>query len=43
MVDGVGTTRYAYDRVSQLLSEDDPWDSDTVSYTNSNRLRTFNF
>ena len=40
MMDTLGTTRYAYDRVSQLLSEDGPWDSDTVSYTISNRLRT---
>jgi RHS repeat-associated protein len=40
MVDAVGTTRYNYDLAGQLLSEDGPWDSDTVSYTYSNRLRT---
>ena len=27
MIDTLGTTRYAYDRVSQFLSEDGPWDS----------------
>ena len=40
MVDAVGTTRYAYDAVGQILSEDGPWDNDTVSYTYANRLRT---
>jgi RHS repeat-associated protein len=40
MVDGIGTTRYSYDSVGQLLSEDGPWTSDTVSYTYANRLRT---
>jgi len=40
MVDAVGTTRYAYDTVGQVLSEDGPWDNDTVSYTYANRLRT---
>jgi RHS repeat-associated protein len=39
-VDGVGVTRYSYDAVGQLLSEDGPWDNDTVSYTYTNRLRT---
>ena len=39
MVDAVGTTVYGY--ASQLLtSEDGPWDSDTVSYTYNNRLRS---
>ena len=40
MVDGVGTTRYGYDDVGQLLSEDGPWANDTVSYTYNNRLRS---
>jgi RHS repeat-associated protein len=40
MVDGVGTTLYGYDAVGQVLSEDGPWPSDTVSYTYANRLRT---
>ena len=40
MVDGVGTTRYSYDNVGQLLSEDGPWNDDTVSYIYANRLRT---
>lgn len=39
LVDGVGTTRYAYDAVGQALSEDGPWNSDTVSYNYTNRLR----
>ena len=39
MVDAVGTTVYSYDGASQLLSEDGPWASDTVSYTYNNRLR----
>ena len=36
MVDGVGTTRYTYDAAGQLLSEDGPWDNDTVSYSYNN-------
>jgi RHS repeat-associated protein len=40
MVDGVGTTVYSYDAVGQILSEDGPWASDTMSYTYNNRLRT---
>ena len=40
MVDSVGTTKYNYDSVGQLLSEDGPWNSDTVSYSYANRLRT---
>ena len=40
MVDGVGTTIYGYDAAGQLLSEDGPWTSDTVSYSYANRLRT---
>jgi RHS repeat-associated protein len=39
MVDTVGTTVYSYDPAGQVLSEDGPWDSDTVSYTYQNRLR----
>ena len=39
MVDAVGTTVYGYDAAGQLLSEDGPWSSDTVSYTYANRLR----
>lgn len=40
MVDGVGATVYNYDGAGQLLSEEGPWSSDTVSYTYQNRLRT---
>jgi hypothetical protein len=40
LVDGVGTTIYGYDAVGQLLSEDGPWVSDTVTYDYTNRLRT---
>jgi RHS repeat-associated protein len=40
MVDAIGTTRYSYDAAGQLLSEDGPWESDTVSYSYNNRLRT---
>jgi hypothetical protein len=32
MVDAVGTSRYTYTDFGALLSEDGPWDSDTVSY-----------
>ena len=39
MVDGVGTTRYSYDAVGQLLSEDGPWTNDTVTYIYTNRFR----
>ncbi len=39
MVDGVGTTLYGYDAVGQVLSEDGPWNDDTVNYTYTNRLR----
>jgi RHS repeat-associated protein len=39
MVDAAGTTRYTYNTVGQLLSEDGPWADDTVSYTYANRLR----
>jgi RHS repeat-associated protein len=40
MVDGIGSTAYAYDTVGQVLSEDGPWPNDTVSYSYANRLRT---
>ena len=40
MVDGVGNTTYGYDAAGQLLNEDGPWASDTVSYTYNNRLRS---
>jgi RHS repeat-associated protein len=39
MVDGLGTTRYAYDAAGQLLTEDGPFTSDTVTNTYSNRRR----
>src|ERR1051326_7995528 len=38
--DAVGTTHYTYDSVGQLLSEDGPWNDDTVSYSYANRRRT---
>jgi RHS repeat-associated protein len=40
MVDAAGTTRYSYDAVGQVLSEDGPCNDDTVSYTYTNRLRS---
>jgi YD repeat-containing protein len=40
MVDAVGTSGYSYDAANELLSEDGPWASDTVSYTYNNRLRS---
>ena len=30
-MDALGTTRYTYDAVGQLLTEDGPFDSDTVT------------
>lgn len=33
MVDGIGTTRYAYTSTGNLQSEDGPWDNDTVTYS----------
>lgn len=39
MVDAVGTSIYSYNPIGQILSEDGPWASDTVSYTYTNRLR----
>ncbi len=40
MVDGAGTTRYPYDAVSQLLSEDGPWSNDTITYGYTAMQRT---
>jgi RHS repeat-associated protein len=40
MLDGVGTTRYTYDGVSQILSEDGPWSDDTVTYGYTAMQRT---
>jgi RHS repeat-associated protein len=40
MVDSVGTTVYSYTAVGQLLSEDGPFASDTVTNGYLNRLRT---
>jgi RHS repeat-associated protein len=39
MVDAVGTTVYGYTAGNQLLTEDGPWASDTVTNTYQNRLR----
>jgi RHS repeat-associated protein len=39
MVDSIGTTRYAYDAAGQLLTEDGPFTSDTVTNTYSYRRR----
>ena len=40
MVDGVGTTLCAYTSGGQLLTEDSPFGSNTVTNTYINRLRT---
>jgi RHS repeat-associated protein len=40
MVDAVGTTVYTYTLGNQLLTEDGPWASDTVTNGYTNRLRT---
>ena len=39
MTDAAGSTRYAYNDAGQLLSEDGPWASNTVSYAYDHRLR----
>ena len=39
MMDAVGATKYGYNAVGQLLSEDGPWSDDAVSYSYANRLR----
>src|SRR5436190_1551187 len=40
MVDGAGTTKYTYTAGNQLLMEDGPYSSDTVTDTYVNRIRT---
>ena|SRR5437867_1452118 len=40
MVDDVGITKYAYTAGNQLLTEDGPWASDTVTNSYVNRQRT---
>ena len=41
MVDAAGTTRYAYADWGGLLSEDGPWDHDTITYGyTTNRMRS---
>lgn len=41
MTDAVGTTRYTYTGAGLLLTEDGPWNDDTITYNyNSMRLRT---
>jgi RHS repeat-associated protein len=40
MVDGTGTTKYTYNAAGQLLTEDGPFASDTVTNAYSKRLRT---
>src|SRR5436190_1534774 len=40
MVDGAGTTKYTYTAGNQLLMEDGPFSSDTVTNTYVNRIRT---
>jgi len=41
MVDAAGTTKFTYNANGQLLTEDGPWSSDTVTYSyNTGRLRS---
>jgi RHS repeat-associated protein len=40
MVDSMGTTKYTYTTAGQLLTEDGPFASDTITNTYVNRLRT---
>jgi RHS repeat-associated protein len=40
IVDGLGTSRYTYTSGNQLLTEDGPWDNDTVTYAYSSQLRS---
>jgi YD repeat-containing protein len=35
-----GSSSYTYDSMNRLLSEDGPWDSDTISYGYTQGLRT---
>jgi RHS repeat-associated protein len=39
MVDALGTTRFTYASFGALLSEDGPWENDTVTYTYDNGRR----
>jgi RHS repeat-associated protein len=39
MIDAAGTTKYTYTAANQLLTEDGPFTSDTVTNTYQNRLR----
>jgi RHS repeat-associated protein len=39
MVDAAGTTRYTYNLASQLLTEDGPWNDDTITYGYTGRMR----
>jgi RHS repeat-associated protein len=40
MIDGVGSTAFAWTDGGQLASEDGPWDSDKISYSYLNRTRS---
>jgi RHS repeat-associated protein len=40
MVDAIGTTRYSYDTMGRPLTEDGPFDDDTLTNSYSNGLRT---
>src|SRR5207244_4268168 len=40
IVDGVGTNNYTYTAAGQLSSDDGPFDSDAITNTYVNRLRT---
>ena len=40
MVDAVGNTAFGFNSVGAISSEDGPWDSDTVSYSYANGLRS---
>jgi len=41
MVDAVGTSGFSYTDFGALLSEDGPWDNDTITYSyTANRLRS---
>src|SRR5207253_2805355 len=40
MADAVGTTLYTYTDGNQIATEDGPFDSDTLTHTYVNRLRT---
>jgi len=40
MVDAIGTSKFAYNKAGQLISEDGPWDSDLVRSVYSGRRST---